>query len=135
MTTTKSTYIARGNQSTNTLKTQTFNIDNGAGTTIDDELCNLPYAIDLVDVRAVYTEATDTAGAANANFSVGITAGGATYVAATALAAAKAIGATTSGTILIQRVAANTTLFVRHTGIASTEVGQYYVQVVYRPVA
>lgn len=131
MATSKSTYIARGNQRVNTVHSVTFNIDNGAGTTIDDVLLNVPYDAYITDVRAVYTEATDTTGAASANFKLGIAAGGATLVAATALTAAKAIGGTTVATIAIDYLPANTTLWVRHTGVASTEVGQYYVQVSY----
>ena len=135
MTNTNSTYIARGYQATSMLKTQTFNIDNGSGTTVDETLFSgLPFAVDLVSVRAVYQEATDTAGAASANFKLGVTAGGATLVAATALEAAKAVGANTSAAILIQRVAAGAACFVRHTGIAATESGSYHVQVVIRPV-
>ena len=129
----KTPYIARGNQRHNTLRSIEFNIDNGAGTTADDQLCNLPYDAYIIDVRAIYTEATDTAGAASANFKLGVAAGGATIVAATALAAAKAIGATTTSTIVSDYLPANTTLWVRHTGVASTEVGKYYIQVTYLP--
>lgn len=129
----KTPYLARGNQRVRVLKSVTFNIDNGAGTTIDDVLLNVPYDCYITDVRAVYTEATDTAGAASANFKLGVSAGGATLVAATALTAAKAIGGTTVAAITLDYLPANTTLWVRHTGVASTEVGQYYVQVSYIP--
>ncbi len=127
-------YVARGNQRNRVARSIEFNIDVGSGTTTDDVLFNLPYAVDLVDVRAIYTVATDTAGAASANFKLGTAVGGNTIVAATALAISKAIGATTTATIAITRVAANTTLWVRHTGIAATEAGNYFVQVVYRAV-
>lgn len=129
----KTPYLARGNQRVRNAKSVTFNIDNGAGTTVDDVLFNFPYDVYLTDVRAIYTEATDTAGAASANFKLGVSAGGATLVAATALTAAKAIGGTTVATIVLDYVPANTTCWVRHTGVASTEVGQYYVQVSYIP--
>lgn len=132
----KGAFIGRGNQRTIVLLTPAaFNIDNGAGTTLDYQLCNLPFECYLVDVRAVYSEATDTAGAASANFAVGVTAGGATMVAATPLAAAKAIGDTTVATITLDVLPANTTLWVRHTGVAATEVGQYFVQVILLPKA
>jgi hypothetical protein len=125
-------YIARGAQRYSVAKSPVINIDNGAGTTADyPVLANLPKNIRLISVQAVYTEATDTAGAASANFAVGVTAGGATLVGATALAVSKAIGATTTGTILVDLVPAGSTLFVRHTGVATTEVGEYFVQVVY----
>lgn len=127
-------YVARGNQRNQVIRTQTFNIDNGSGTTIDEAVLNLPYAIELVAVRAIYQEATDTTGVATANFAVGITAGGATVVAATAYEVSKAVGATTTGAILITRIAANTTLFVRHTGRAATEAGTACIEIVYRAV-
>jgi hypothetical protein len=123
-------YIARGNQRTFVATTRTtFNVDNGAGTTADDgSVGPFPFDCYIVDARAVYTEATDTAGAASANFKTGITAGGATLVAATALEGAKAIGGYTLAVPLNVLVPANTTIFTRHTGVATTEVGQYFVQ-------
>lgn len=127
-------YIGRGNQRTIVLKTPAaFNIDNGSGTTADYQLGNFPFACRIQDVRAIYSEATDTAGAASANFKLGVAAGGATLVAATALEVSKAIGATTVATIVSDLLPANTTLWVRHTGIAATEAGQYYVQVILVP--
>jgi hypothetical protein len=63
---------------------------------------------------------------------LGLTAGGATLVGATALEISKAAGGTTTATILINKVAAGAALFVRHTGIAATEAGSYYVEVIYR---
>jgi len=122
-------YIGRGNQRNVCLKSITMNIDNGAGATTDDQICNLPYDAQILDVRAIYTEATDTTGAASANFKLGIAAGGATIVAATPLTAATAIGGTTAGVVVAPFLPANTTLWVRHTGVATTEVGQYFIQV------
>jgi hypothetical protein len=125
-------FIARGNQRYNIARSETFNIDNGGGTTIDDVLfANLPTDAKLVSVQAVYVEATATAGAASANFTLGITAGGATIVGSTALAVSTAVGGVTAGTILIDTIAAGSTLFCRHTGVATTVAGQYYLQVVY----
>lgn len=128
-------HIARGNQRLIRQRTLTpFNIDNGAGATSDDVLTGgFPFDTYLADIQATYTEATDTAGAASANFKVGVTAGGATLVAATALEAAKAIGACTKGTPLGVLIPANTPVFVRHTGVATTEVGQYYVEALFLP--
>lgn len=131
---TKTPYLARGNQRLIHLLTPAaFNIDNGAGATVDYQLCNLPFDAYIVSVRAIYSEATDTTGAASANFKLGVSAGGATLVAATALETSKAIGATTTATITLDYLPANTTLWVRHTGVASTEVGQYFVQVLLMP--
>jgi len=123
-------YVGRGNQRLTAFRSKTFNIDNGSGTTDDDVLfANLPSDAYVVDVKAVYVEATDTAGAASAAFTLGTTAGGTGVVASTALAVSKAVGSTTSGTVVAGRVAAGSSLFARHTGIASTEAGQYYLQV------
>ena len=131
---TRSPYVARGNQRLIHVSTPAaYNVDNGAGTTLDYQLGNFPFDCYLVDVRAVYSQATDTAGAASANFKLGVAAGGATLVAATALEAAKAIGATTTATVLVDYLPANTTLWVRHTGVATTEVGEYFVHVLLMP--
>lgn len=127
-------FIGRGNQRTFTVITPAaYNVDNGSGTTLDYQLGNFPFDCYLQDVRAIYSEATDTAGAASANFKLGVSAGGATLVAATALEVSKAIGATTVATISADYLPANTTLWVRHTGVATTEVGQYFVQVTLLP--
>lgn len=128
-------HIARGNQRTFVATTRTtFNVDNGAGTTADDASVGpFPFDCYIADAKAVYTEATDTAGAASANFKTGITSGGATLVAATALEAAKAIGGYTQATPLGVLVPAGTTIWTRHTGVASTEVGQYFVAYVILP--
>jgi len=124
-------YIGRGYQRCVILRTPIQNIDNGSGVTADHVLfANLPVDAYVLNVQAVYTEATDTAGAASANFKLGTAAGGAQVVAATALEAAKAVGSTTTSTIVSGFVAAGGTLFARHTGIAVTEAGQYYLQVI-----
>lgn len=123
-------YVARGRQREFYIQTRTtFNIDNGSGTTADDaSIGPFPFDCYITSARAVYTEATDTAGVATANFKTGITAGGATLVAATALEVSKAIGAYTEATPLAVIVPANTTIWTRHTGVAATEAGQYFVQ-------
>ncbi len=126
-------FVGRGNQRLFPVQSVIFNIDNGSGITIDDQLGNFPFDAWLLDVRAIYSEATDTAGAASANFKLGVAAGGATLVAATALEAAKAIGGYTLAVPLAVVLPANTTLWVRHTGVATMEVGQYKVQVLVLP--
>jgi hypothetical protein len=123
-------YSARGAQRNIVVSTRTtFNVDNGAGTTADDASVG-PFHFDcyIIDARAVYTEATDTTGAASANFKTGVAVGGATLVAATALEAAKAIGGYTAGVPLDVVIPAGTAIWTRHTGVAATEVGQYFVQ-------
>ncbi len=133
--TNKSTYIARGKQSYQIVRSQIFDVDNGTQTEVDECVFgSLPYAIDLLDVRAVYQVATDTAGASTASFAVGLTAGGATLVGATNIENSKAVGSTTVGTILISRVAKGANLFVKHLGCAATQPGSYLVQITYRPV-
>jgi poly(3-hydroxyalkanoate) synthetase len=131
MTASKGTYIARGNQKYQMATTQVFNIDNGSGTTVDDQLLYCFNDVILVDAKVVYTEATDTTGAATANVKVGTTAGGAEVVTATNLAVSKAVGDTTALTLNLNFVAAGTTIRVRHTGRAATEAGQYYVALRY----
>lgn len=126
-------YIARGAQANRIYKSQIFNIDNGAGTTIDDCAFYLDQPVEIIAIRPIYTEATDTTGAASANYKVGTTAGGVDIVAATALEVSKAVGAAgAKATLVTSKFPAETTLFIRHTGVATTEVGQYFVQVEYR---
>ncbi len=129
----RTAYVGRGNQRLFSRVSKQFNIDNGAGTTDDDQIGNFPFDCYIADVRAVYQEATDSSGAAGANFKLGVTAGGATLVAATALEVSKAIGDTTIATVVLDYLPANTTLWVRHTGVAATDAGTYYVQVLLLP--
>lgn len=130
--TNKLPYIARGNQRLAWFRSKTFNIDNGSGTT-DDDLIFSDLDVDayVMHVRAVYIEATDTAGAASANFKLGTAAGGAQVVAATALEVSKAVGAATVASLVAgaNKIAAGGALFARHTGIAATEAGQYFLQI------
>ena len=112
------------------IRSEEFNIDNGSGTTEDDVLAvpSVPYKI--LSARVVYQEATDTAGAEGATVSIGTTAGGVDIVAAVALTAAQAVGAKQALTILTaeEHQVADQAIFIRHTGIASTEAGKYRVQ-------
>jgi hypothetical protein len=123
-------YTGRGDQRIAWFRSKTFNIDNGSGTTDDDIiLSDLDKAAYVVHVRAVYVEATDTAGAASATFGLGTAVGGVTVVAATALEVSKAVGSATIATVVAGLVPAGGALFARHTGIAATDAGQYYLQV------
>ena len=108
---------------------ETINIDNGSGTTLDFFIGVFPVPVEVKSVRAVYEEATDTAGAASATFQLGTAVGGAQIVAATALEVSKAIGSYTDATIAAGEVPANTMIVGRHTGIAATEAGTYFLQV------
>ena len=128
----KGTYLARGFEKYNVATTQTFNIDNGAGATIDEVVICLPYAIEILHARIIYQEATDTAGVASANVKIGTAAAGEEIVAATAYEVSKAVGGYTAMTLVNPNVPANTGVFVRHTGIAATEGGQASVQIAYR---
>jgi hypothetical protein len=103
--------------------TNTFNLDNGSGTTVDEVLFDAGgRACRLLRAYALYQEATGTV--ASANFKLGTAVGGATLVAATAYENSKAIGDVTEGTILIGGyIPANEELWVRHTGVAATAVG------------
>lgn len=126
-------YVARGNQRLNTVRTKTYNIDNGSGTTDDDAVLYAVEDLYIVDAGIIYEEATDTAGAASANVKIGTTAGGAEIVAATNLGVSKAVGAYTALALVTggELVKAGSTVRVRHTGVATTEAGQYCVQIRY----
>lgn len=117
------------------LVSKVFNIDNGAATTDDDILVLPSDGLSVIAANVVYTEATDSAGAASANVRIGTTAGGVQVVYTTPLQVSKAVGSRTplvleTGAGVLQ-VAANGFMIVRHTGIASTDAGAYKVVVEY----
>jgi hypothetical protein len=104
------------------VRSANINIDNGAGTTIDEVLVNAgPVGIRLVRVYFLYEEIAQTVAAGN--FKLGVAVGGATLVAATAYTNTAAIGDVTEAAVLDVRVPANTTIWMRHTGIAATATG------------
>jgi hypothetical protein len=107
-----------------------FNLDNGAGTTIDDVILRPDVAVTITAARAVYVDAT-TGTVAAGNFRIGTTVGGSEIVASTAYENSKAVGTVTNGTIVAGAVAAGTPVFVRHTGVAVTQAGQAFVEVEY----
>lgn len=116
-----------------TAKSTWFNLDNGAGTTVDDVIIRPARPIVITAARIVYVDATaGTVAAGNAK--IGTTVGAADIVAATAYTNSAAVGATTAMVVLAGQVAAGTPVFVRHTGIAATVAGQAYVEIdfVYR---
>lgn len=112
-------------------KSMRFDIDNGAGTTIDDVVLVPGVPITITAARIVYTDAT-TGTVAAGNAKIGTTVGGAEIVAATAYENAKAIGTKTDLTIVAGAVPAGTPVIVRHTGIAATAAGWAYVEIEYR---
>ena len=125
-----STYIPRGNQKRHVARSRLFNIDNGAGTTLDDVPLRHSQAIKLLEARIVYT--TETTGTvAGANVKIGTAVGGAQIAAATAYTNTSAVGAATAITLVQTEIPANTPICVRHTGIAATAAGEAYVEIEY----
>ena len=117
-------------QQINTVRSQVINIDNGAGTTLDEALFRVgSKGGKLVRVYALYNEAAGTV--AGANFKLGASAGGAEYVAATAYTNNAAVGDVTAASLVTDDIPANGTVFVRHTGIAATAAGQAFICVEY----
>lgn len=109
-------------QSATLVRSQFFNLDNGNGTTVDEPLFSTgSRPVRILRVFAIYGEATQTVAAGN--FKLGSAVGGAQYVAATAYENTKAVGDVTSATLVTDYVPANTVVFVRHTGVASTQTG------------
>jgi len=107
-----------------------FNLDNGAGTTVDDVLMKPARAALIVAARILYVDAT-TGTVAGGNAKIGTTLGGAEVVAATAYEDSKAVGTSTAMTIVSGVVAAAGSVFVRHTGVATTQAGQSVVEIEY----
>ena len=122
------TYIPRGGGRTQVVQSQLFNIDNGAGATIDDTILYLSQSINIKAARAVYSTAT-TGTVAAATVGIGTAVAGVELVAATALENTKAVGTVTALVLKAAAsfVAANTPIIVRHTGIAATAAGEYRV--------
>lgn len=111
-----------------TARSQPFNLDNGAGTTIDDVIARPAHAFFPVAARIVYSDATSGTVAAG-NATIGTTVAGAELVAATAYGDAKAVGTTTALTLVtLAKQAAGTPVIVRHTGVATTQAGYAYVE-------
>jgi hypothetical protein len=117
-------------QPTQIAKTVWFNLDNGAGTTIDDVILLSTLPVQLLSAKAVYVDAT-TGTVAAGNFRVGTTVGGSDVVASTAYENTKTVGTSTAGTLLVTRLTAGQFLAVRHTGVAATQAGQAFVQIEY----
>lgn len=124
-------YINRGENKRQQLISQEFNIDNGAGTTVDELLYYATQKITIVSATVVYTEATDSAGAASGNVKIGTAAAGTQIVAATALGVAKAVSSITELTLVAPNVPAGGVVWVRHTGVAATDAGKYRVMIDY----
>jgi hypothetical protein len=122
------TYIPRGAGRNQLLKTVWFNLDNGAGTTIDDVIGYLSQPVSIKSGRIVYVDAT-TGTVAAGSVAVGTTVGGAELVAATNYENTKTVGSVTALTLKAAAalVPAGTMITVRHTGVAVTQAGQAYV--------
>ncbi len=110
-----------------TARTRAFDLDNGAGTTIDVVLTRQARPIYIASCRIVYEGAT--AGTVAAGYAqVGTTVDGEQIVAETNYTNASTVGATTAMVIVNGNVAANTPVLVRHTGVASTAAGEAAVE-------
>jgi len=124
-------YIPHGQSARREIaRSQPFNLDNGAGTTIDDVILRHPKKITLLAARIVYSDAT-TGTVAGGNARIGTTVGGSEIVASTAYENTKAVGTSTSMTLAVTSVAADTPVIVRHTGVAVTQAGFAYVELDY----
>lgn len=125
-------YVSRGDGRRQIAKSVWFNLDNGSGTTIDDVILYCSQPVLIKAARIVYVDAT-TGTVAGGNAKIGTTVGGAEIVAATAYGDTATVGSVTAMTVIASaaRVAANTMISVRHTGVATTQAGQAYVEIEY----
>ena len=123
-------YIAHGRDRANTIKSQIFNYDNGAGVTIDETLLVPRKQIKLLAARMV--EDTETAGTVAAgSIGLGITVGGVEIVAATNYVNTSTVGTVLNLTILKPIIPGGTPIIARHTGVAATAAGQGHVELEY----
>lgn len=126
------TYIPRGVAKRHVARSVWFNLDNGSGTTIDDVILRCSQPVRIKAARVVYVDAT-TGTVAGGSVKIGTTVGGAELVAATNYENTKAVGTQTALTLTTaaDRVAADTPIIVRHTGVAVTQAGQAVVELEY----
>ena len=127
----RGTYISRGRQERNHAMSKEFNIDNGNGTTDDDCILHCNTGIEIKSAKIVYTEQTDSGDASSAHVKVGTTVGGVDVVAQTALGNAAAANSETALTLVDPKINAGESVWVRHTGVASTQVGKYKIAIEY----
>lgn len=118
------------NARTQLVKSATFNVDNGAGTTIDDCLFVPKTAVTITSAYVIPTTAAIATGGSAATIRVGTAVNGEQIVASVGLTEA-AIGVEQSLTIVSGAVSAGTPVVARHTGVASTVAGEYFVQLEY----
>lgn len=126
------TYIPRGAGQRQVARSQWFNLDNGAGTTIDDVILRHTQPVSIKAARIVYVDAT-TGTVAGGSAQIGTTVTGVELVAATNYENTKAVGTTTAMTLKAAAalVPALTPVIVRHTGVAVTQAGQAVVEIEY----
>lgn len=124
------TYIARGEGKRQIARSVWFNLDNGAGTPIDDVLFTCSQPISIRAARIIYVDAT-TGTVAGGSAGIGTTVAGVELVAATNYENTKAVGTTTAMVLKAAAafVAAGTPIIVRHTGVAVTQAGQSVVEI------
>lgn len=107
-----------------------FDLDNGAGTTVDEAILCHSKAIVIYSAYKLYSDATSGTVAAGTT-QIGTSVGGAEIVAATAYGNAKAVGTKETMTLVTAEVAAGTPVLVRHTGVASTQAGKCFTVIEY----
>lgn len=128
------TYIPRGVQARQVARSKEFNLDNGAGATLDDVILRHSQPIRPVAARIVYSDATSGTVAAG-SAKIGTSVDGAQVVAATNYENTKAVGTVTAMALAsTAEIAAGTPIIVRHTGVAATQAGTAYVELEYEVV-
>ena len=115
-------------QEFNVARSVDFNLDNGAGLTIDDVIFRLVKAITITRASIVYTNAVS--GAVSAGFiRLGTTVAGQQIAADHNYENTKAIGGKTNILLASAVVNADQPLHVRHTGVAATQPGFAHVEI------
>lgn len=108
-----------------------FDLDNGAGATVDDVILKHSQPIIILAGRIVYTDAT-TGTVAAGDARVGTSLASQQIVTATNYENSKAPGSKTDLTINPAGIIdADNAIYVRHTGVAATQAGKAYVELEY----
>ncbi len=123
-------YRQANRQTTHRVRSVWLDLDNGAAATIDDVVAKPQVAITVTAARVIYQDAT-TGTVAGGDVRLGTALAGSEIVAATNYENTKAVGTKTELTIAAGAVAADGSVFIRHTGVAATQAGQAAVEIDY----
>lgn len=112
----------------NTAKSVNFDLDIGSGSTADDVIIVPKTAITITEARVVPTKATIGASGSAGNVRIGTSVGG-SQISGSAGLVEGAVGVEQILALASGAVTAGSPVIVRHTGVAATVAGEYFVEI------